>query len=115
MWTYEQTTGRLSRNGVIVSFGHSGDGDRRNDPDAEHLTNRGPIPRGRYRIGDVVTVEGRGPVCIDLHPVPGQNLHGRGGFLIHGDEAASHGCIILGRRTRQLIAESDDRELEVIR
>lgn len=120
MWTYKQSTGEISIDGAAIGVGYSGQPECKNNPDAEHLVNRGPIPRGRYRIGDLVTVKGKGPVCIDLNPLPGQDLHGRGGFLIHGDSikspgTASHGCIILPRKIREIIAESPDRELEVVR
>ena len=46
-----------------------------------------------------------------LLPAPGTNTHGRSGFLIHGDnvmkdKSASEGCIILGPKIRQQIADS---------
>jgi hypothetical protein len=122
MWTYQQSTGRLSHDGTFVAFGYSGDAAHRDNPDADHLSNRGPIPRGRYAIGPVIRIASKGPVVIDLEPTLEQRprMHGRGGFLIHGDSiarpgTASQGCIILGRRVREGIVASLDRDLEVVR
>lgn len=120
MWTYRQSTGELLRDGARVAVGYSGDPSHKNKPEDDHLANQGPIPRGRYKIGEVLTITGKGEVCIDLHPFPGQDLHGRGGFLIHGDSikrpgTASHGCIILARKVRDKIVASADRVLEVVR
>ncbi len=121
MWTYKQSTGELfQEGGARLGVGYSGAPEFLNKPDAENLSNRGPIPRGHYHIGPVVEVDGKGPVCINLQPRTGQDMHGRGGFLIHGDSiaapgSASHGCIILRRSIRELIAASEDRELEVVR
>ena len=125
MWTYRQSTGALLQNGQpflwrgVPVCGYSGFGACKNKPDTEALGNQGPIPRGKYTIGQVVAIPGKGPYCIDLHPHQGQDLHGRGGFLIHGDSiavpgSASHGCIILPRPAREAIAMSGDRELEVV-
>lgn len=122
MWTYQQSTGQLHHDGTFVAFGYSGAPHHVNKPDDQRLPFEGPIPRGRYVIGPVVIVPSRGPLCIDLEPTPGQRgaMFGRGGFLIHGDSiaapgTASHGCIILARRIRQMISDSSDRNLEVIR
>jgi hypothetical protein len=51
-----------------------------------------------------------------LTPV-GHDAFGRDGFLIHGDNLthdASTGCIILPPEIRDMIAASEDRDLEVV-
>jgi hypothetical protein len=53
-----------------------------------------------------------------LDPDPGNQMFGRDGFLIHGDNmamnhTASEGCIILGRPIREQIADSADRVIVV--
>lgn|SRR5215472_2551311 len=121
MWRYEQSTGRLTSPwGSPFGKGYSGNGDGVNNSKMEAVHNVGPIPRGRYSIGDAQTVQGRGDFVMALTPCDETNTFGRGGFLIHGDliaepgkENASHGCIILNRLTRTALAASSDRELEV--
>jgi hypothetical protein len=118
MWTYEQRTGRfLDVDGEHIATGYSGFGPCRNDPATERLAGLGPLPRGRYHIGHEVDSSTRGPVVLPLTPV-GHDAHGRSGFLIHGDSRehpgqASHGCIILPRAVREMISDSEDRELLV--
>jgi hypothetical protein len=125
MWTYRQSTGAVSKNGlpVIVNgkacHGYSGHGVCKNRPADENRIDMGPIPRGRYKIGADVLQESFGPLALALSPAVGQEMHGRGGFLIHGDSktapgTASHGCIILPRAVRELMEASADRDLEVV-
>ena len=59
-----------------------------------------------------------GPVAMPLTPDPGNEMHGRSDFWIHGDnpdmnQTASQGCIIMSRPTREAIAASECRELVV--
>ena len=89
-----------------------------NQPLAESLEDRGPIPTGTYKIGDAVTHPSCGPVSMPLEPDPENEMHDRSGFLIHGDTAsqdfsASTGCIILSRTTREAIDASEIRDLIV--
>jgi hypothetical protein len=56
---------------------------------------------------------------MHLVPDPRNVMHGRGSFLIHGDNAAmnhtaSDGCIIMARPIRETIDASRDRELQVV-
>lgn len=120
MWTYQQRSGRLLRDGDPVGQGYSGDGpalvDGRNNPAMEAVQGRGPIPRGRWRIGPPRHSRRVGPHAMDLSPV-GHDAHGRSAFMIHGDDAesdASRGCIILSRALRRQISDSGDREMEVV-
>lgn len=119
MWIYKQSTGELFRGGAKVAIGYSGAGPHKNKPEDERLAFQGPIPAGRYEISAPFHSDAKGPVVMHLHPVDGQEMHGRGGFLIHGDSiaapgTASHGCIILPRPVRLAIGASGDAELEVI-
>lgn len=118
-WEYSQQSRTLKHNGVVVAEGYSGHGAGRNNPDMENVANVGPIPRGRYTIGGAHQDANKGPVVIRLTPF-GHNARGRSGFLIHGDNAqgnfsASEGCIILNRAARELISNSGDSMLDVVR
>ncbi|WP_435948226.1 hypothetical protein [Dryocola sp. BD586] len=81
----------------------------------------GPLPRGNYTItGNPFTYPHTGQYSIRQRPAPGNIMYGRSGFLIHGDSrqnpgAAANGCIILPLHIRQMIGDSGDRQLEVIR
>ena len=127
MWTYDQSTGTLARNGKFIARGYSGANIGKNNPDLEAKVATGPIPRGNWRIGDTLSGEPEGgpyksnpcgPYCLRLTAV-GHKAHGRSAFLIHGDSAkrpgqASKGCIILPRNVRELIWNSGDRALVVV-
>lgn len=111
---------------VYEVTGYAGRGRCRNNPSCETISRRGPIPRGVYRVHHLVGVRRFGPVVFDLQPVSTNQMHGRSGFLIHGDSAqhpgnASSGCIILSREAREavehfgvttLIVVPDTREAE---
>lgn len=119
MWIYEQRTGRLyGPDGTLAGTGYSGHGEHVNKPEDEALVGLGPIPAGRYLIGDEFDSQSHGPVCLPLKPV-GHDAHGRSGFLMHGDSrrapgTASLGCIIQGRPEREEVSASEERELEVV-
>jgi hypothetical protein len=118
-WTYSQSTGHLTHNGESVGTGYSGHGAGRNNPAEENVKNVGPIPKGEYTIGPAYTDPVRGPIVMRLTPSGGQNMFGRDGFLIHGDNSkmdgsASDGCIILGPTIREQISKSTDRKLTVV-
>ena len=120
MWTYHQRSGRLLLNGALVGQGYSGDGpeftEGRNNPDMQGVRGKGPIPRGRYRIGPPIRSKNVGPHAMHLTPV-GHDALGRSAFMIHGDDKegdASRGCIILSRVLRTKISDSGDTDLEVV-
>ncbi|MBI1406177.1 MAG: DUF2778 domain-containing protein [Caulobacter sp.] len=120
MWTYQQASGLLLHDGHCVGQGYSGAGTRRRDgrdnPEMEAAVGRGPIPRGRWRIGPPRYSRRVGPHAMDLSPL-GHDAHGRSAFMIHGDNAAgdaSRGCIILSRALRERISGSGDHDLEVV-
>jgi hypothetical protein len=116
---YIQSTGELfDDNGALWGVGYSGKGEGVNNPAAQHMRGIGPLPTGTYTMGDAYDDPARkGPCVIPLTPAPSNNMLGRSGFLIHGDNkdhTASRGCIILGPVVRRRIAKSQDRQLRVV-
>jgi len=91
-------------------IGYSGAGPGKNNPDSQQIEDVGPIPVGAYTISakeDFPALHLVG--AMRLANLPGTDLFGRSGFLIHGDSIdhpgqASHGCIILGRDDRMRVA-----------
>lgn len=117
--TYEQNTGRFTIHGASQHsvVGYAGRGEGRNNPLMQDVRNVGPLPRGAYRVSMPFTHVSKGPVVFRLTPSPINAMHGRSGFLIHGDNArgdASEGCIILPRYYRQMISRLGVRDLFVI-
>jgi Protein of unknown function (DUF2778) len=90
------------------------------DPTAEAIKACGPIPEGTWAIGAMIADGGKlGPNVLPLEPVAGTVTFGRGGFFIHGDnaahdETASEGCIIAGQMLREAIDQDPDRTLQVV-
>lgn len=119
-WEYSQRSGELHHNGVLVyDKGYSGAGFEKNQPDLEHVPNKGPIPRGTWMIGQPYSSNRVGPFALPLTPY-GHNAHGRIDFRIHGDNGsnlgnASEGCIVLPPDIRKRIAASGDNTLYVVR
>jgi len=120
MWTYHQATGELlDRTNSTCGHGYSGNGECKNVSAAQFKHNQGPIPQGTYKIGEPFDTDMHGPFALPLKPGLDNVMHGRSGFLIHGDSIlhpgnASDGCIVLDRAIREAIAASGDRLLEVI-
>lgn len=119
MWTYEQSTGRLSHDGTIVGTGYSGAGDGKNNPSMQNVVGVGPIPCGLYVIGEPFNSTDHGPFAMHLYPDAENEMFGREGFLMHGDSIqhpgnASEGCIIMPREVRTQVWDSGDRALTVI-
>lgn len=117
-WTYSQSSGAISRDGVPVGLGYSGRGEGINNPAMEAVRNTGPIPAGRYSISLSYTHAKKGPASMNLTPVH-HDARGRDGFMIHGDNkkmnrTASLGCIILAPAIRRAISASRDTDLEVV-
>src|SRR5581483_10402667 len=98
MWVYTQLNGDISHDDEHVGFGYSGFGEGKNDPTDEEKVGIGPIPIGRWIIGEPHDTPTHGPYVMPLTPAMDTQTFGRSGFLIHGDSLerpgqASHGCI----------------------
>lgn len=75
-WTYVQSTGHLFFNDeLIYENGYSGKGIYKNSPNMEHLTAKGPIPKGEYKISEPRKSTNTGPYVLPLSPV-GHNAWG---------------------------------------
>jgi type VI secretion system (T6SS) effector TldE1-like protein len=120
MYTYHQSTGLLARDGVAQLHGYAGHGSGVNNPAMQDTHDIGPLPQGRYVMTALIDSPHTGLATIILDSDPGNQMFGRSGFRIHGDNAAanrtaSNGCIIAGHAPdRTGIWNSGDRSLEVI-
>lgn len=118
--TYEQSTGRLiATDGTLLGEGYSGAPEARNNPLMQAVQGIGPIPIGKYKLGALIQSSDHGPYAIVLIPDPLNEMLGRSGFLIHGDNihvpgTASHGCIIQPYETRVAAWTGPDHDLEVV-
>lgn len=118
-WTYSQSTGRLTRNGVVAGAGYSGEGAGRNNGSMQGSRGSGPIPQGTYTIGAPFHHHHAGDYTMRLTPHLGTNTLGRDGFMMHGDSSrhpghASEGCIIQNHAVRRQVWSSGDRTLQVV-
>lgn len=104
-WTWKQAAGELWRGDKLIAQGYSGAPGHVNKTESEALKNKGPLPRGLWRMATVFPKHPRlGPVAISLVPVKVE-MFGRSDFMIHADnrrmnQTASQGCIILDLATR---------------
>jgi hypothetical protein len=119
MWTYDQSTGWLYEQGKKYTQGYSGHGAGEDNPGDQGDKNVGPLPCGLYTISQAFDHPHCGPMSMRLTPAPSNEMFGRSGFLIHGDNAmhdhsASDGCIILPPVARAYINASPDRHLTVV-
>lgn len=120
MWTFRIKTGHILNNGLKVGAGYSGFGDAANDPTRVKEVAIGPIPPGKYKIGEAYQHAKLGPICMNLDALPGTDTFGRSAFRIHGDNSTpalhdgSHGCIVVNAAVRRTINNSRDRILEVV-
>ena len=123
---YSQSTGEFSilspvddggiERVVFEARGYSGRAIGRNNPDAQHIKNTGPIPRGQFLVTGPTSHGHAGKLVFRLWPTLRNEMFGRSGFLIHGDNPegdASKGCIILARAAREKIAEFRVKQLHV--
>lgn len=110
--TYSQSAGQLTCTNdctgdqYLTCTGYAGNGDGLNNSDAQDQENVGPLPQGDYTVG--AATRRRGPQTRPLTPDSNNEMYGRAGFLIHGDNAAqnhtaSQGCIIVPRNCRERI------------
>lgn len=116
-WTYQQSTGEMISPSGAISFGYSGGGEGRNDPDMQDVPKIGPIPQGTYVIGNSYDDPHLGPCVMHLDATADTNTFGRSLFRLHGDNSthtASEGCIIQNHDTRKAVSASNDKTLVVI-
>lgn len=119
MWTWQITSGTLlNLNSIPVGKGYAGHGEGLNNPAKADVPDVGPLPPGRYKIGQPIDDHQVGVYAMPLTPDPSNEMYGRFAFFIHGDNpklnhTASDGCIILPRSVRNDIANSGDDELNV--
>lgn len=118
MWTYAVRETAMSRDGAFEGFGYSGHGLGLNDPDKSSLRGVGPVPVGKYTIDEWHDEPHLGPCVAFLNPDSNNEMFGRSGFYIHGDNAdadhsASDGCIIMGPNIRHAMRDSQDSKLIV--
>lgn len=119
MWTFEISTGKIAHAGLNIGRGYSGHGEGRGNPKLCDVPNVGPIPPGKYSIGEAYQHPHLGPLVMNLDPLPGTETFGRSLFRIHGDSLtapgnASHGCICAPPAVRRAINASDDKIMEVL-
>jgi hypothetical protein len=118
MLFYEQPTGEMFRpDHTLIGVGGAGHGAGWNAPELQTAKGVGPLPRGVYRIGDVIMKhEHLGRYVLPLFPLDDPRktgvaarawLFGRSAFFIHGwntDPAkrasSSDGCILLPPNAR---------------
>lgn len=115
-WFYNVKTRRFEKDGVFrFKAEYTGAPGYKDDPEKECVINKGPLPRGKYLISDPIFKHATaGKYVLRLTPHPDNNMCGRSGFLIHGDNedgTASKGCIVLLRKFRKEIVDSADKEL----
>ena len=120
-WKYYSLSGQiLTPSGTYLATGYSGNGKGLNSPHMESVHNIGPIPRGKWDIGDFFDdEEGKGPVVANLEPRDGTETFGRSEFMIHGDnqaanDTASEGCIVAPRFVRAAMRVSPVKLLTVL-
>lgn len=119
---YQQSTGILTKDGVELASGYSGNGEGLNNPAMQDVHNVGPIPQGVYTIEPPHADAEVGPVAMNLIPSPENEMFGRGDFLVHGDTAAmnrtaSHGCVIMPHAVRVAVGTAvvaGDNQLIVV-
>ena len=100
-------------NDQTIGVGYSGKGEARDNTEMEQLKDNGPIPRGNYKVAEIVDDpkdprnQKMGPHILRLEPADKEtrdrlDAMNRNGFYIHGGgEDASTGCIIMGRKVRE--------------
>ncbi|WP_345829391.1 tlde1 domain-containing protein [Erwinia sp. HDF1-3R] len=118
-WVYDVRKRSFTWNGKYqFSARYAGAEGYKDNPDFECLKDKGPLPRGKYRIGRPIALHPKaGRYVLRLTPYPSNNMCGRTGFLIHGDNGrgtASEGCIVLANKFRRDIVNSGDNELVVL-
>jgi RHS repeat-associated protein len=126
---YEQSTGQmylidgLTGKEQFLGQGYAGRGFGFNNPDAQNVSNIGPIPEGLYSVGPIqdnrirIGLPNERVMQASLRLTPITNIGIRAGFLIHSDfgvTTASNGCICTPLTVREAIANTGVRRLQVV-
>ena len=121
MFSYAQETGALfDPHGVLLVRGYSGNTTGLNNPAAQTRVGVGPLPQGVYTVGPPHSpVDHLGPIALPLYPDHHNQMFGRSGFFMHGDNSAmnhtaSNGCIIMPPQVRHDVSASTDKLLRVV-
>lgn len=121
MLVYKIREGSFYRDGLLfLPDCYSGHGDHKNDPRFMNLSELGPLPQGAYGIGTPFEHPRCGKYCLRLTALPGTEMYGRGGMLVHGDSSvhpgeASDGCIVSsGQPNRAKLFETGEKQLIVL-
>jgi hypothetical protein len=119
-WIYNVAKKSFTHNGKLKFYAlYAGATGYKDNTDYECEINKGPLPRGKYRIiGVPFTHAIAGAYTLRLKPDTHNEMCGRAGFLIHGDSRrqpgeASNGCIVLALNYRKNIWDSKDKEVIV--
>lgn len=119
-WIYNVMLKTFKHNGEYrFSARYAGAPGYKDNSEYECIRDKGPLPRGKYRITGIPFRHKKGgPFTLRLEPDKSNHMCGRDGFLIHGDSikdpgTASNGCIILDQVLRRQIWNSKDREIIV--
>lgn len=118
-WVYKVSSHGFYLNGTYQFDGtYSGRPGFKNDSANECVKDKGPLPRGTYTIGAPFYHHKTRAWTMRLTPFAENQMCGRDGFMIHGDNSsglgdASDGCIILNLPYRKKIAASSDKILVV--
>jgi RHS repeat-associated protein len=127
---YEQSTGQmylidgLTGKEQFLGQGYAGNGFGFNNPDAQNVSNIGPIPEGLYSVGSIrdnrvrIGLPNERVMEASLRLTPITNIGARSGFLIHSDfgvSTASNGCICTPVTVREAVANTGVRRLQVVR
>lgn len=106
---YVIATGNMYIDDKLIATGYAGLRDAANDFRRTHEKNVGPLPCGSYTMLPARKHPRLGPTAIPLQPSATNEMHGRSGFYIHGDNkagdrSASQGCIVLPSSARKTLA-----------
>lgn len=119
MWFFSQRSGHLFHGQQFVANGYSGAPGYLDNPDDQQLKDKGPLPVGLYIIEPPIEKHPKlGLFVLPLNPSLSNQMYGRSGFYIHGDNAlgngsASEGCIIMPHDARVAIWASNDHVITV--
>lgn len=118
-WVYKVSSKGFYLNGTYqFSAKYSGRPGYKDNSANECVSVKGPIPRGKYTIGEPFYHHKTRAWTMRLTPSTSNLMCGRDGFMIHGDSSkhpgeASDGCIIVDLPGRKAIAASGDHSLTV--